>query len=84
MPQSTNMGQEINTAFDAADTSCESCVNLRRTHANAAAEYIGLLHEHQKAADPNSGLMEELGAAVRREIARNALGTHLAAEHGDK
>ena len=76
--QATNMGQDINA------TSCESCVNLRRIHANAAAEYLGLLREHQKAADPNSGLLEELAAAAKREIARNALGTHLATQHGDK
>ncbi len=76
------MGQDINAASDAADTSCESCVNLQRTHANAAAEYLGLLREHQKAADPESGLLEELVVASRREIARRALGTHLAAEHG--
>jgi hypothetical protein len=72
------MGQDINA------TSCESCVNLRRIHANAAAEYLGLLREHQKAADPNSGLLEELAAAAKREIARNALGTHLATQHSDK
>jgi hypothetical protein len=73
-----NMGQDIN------DTSCESCVTLRRTHATAAAEYLGLLREHQKAADPNSGLLEELVAAAKREIARNALGAHLAMQHSDK
>ena len=72
------MGQDINA------TSCESCVSLRRTHAKAASEYLGLLHEHQKSADPNSGLLEELVAAAKREIARNALGTHLATQHGDK
>jgi hypothetical protein len=77
------MAKDISATFDTADTPCVSCLNLQRTHANAAAEYLGLLREHQKAADPDSGLLEELVAAVRREIARNALGTHLATQHGD-
>lgn len=78
------MGQNINATFDISDNSCESCVNLRRTHAHAAAEYLSLLREHQKAADPDHGLLEELVVASRREIARRALGTHLAVEHGGK
>jgi hypothetical protein len=75
------MEKDINATFDTADAPCESCSNLQRTHADAAAEYLGLLRKHQSAADPDAGLLEELGAAVKRELARGALQTHLATGH---
>jgi hypothetical protein len=68
-------------AYATSDTPCEPCVNLRRIYANAAAEYLGMLKEHSRATDPDSGLLEELVAAVRREIARGALSAHISTEH---
>jgi hypothetical protein len=75
------MGQETYITSDFATTSCETCANLRRIYATAAVEYVALLTEHANATHRDSCLLKELVSALRREIARGAIKTHMATEH---
>ena len=77
----TDMGQEPYATSGSNTTRCETCANLRRTYTNAAVEYVGLLSEHENATHSDSCLLKELASALRREIARGAIKTHMATEH---
>jgi len=75
------MGQETYATSGSNTTRCETCVHLRRTYTNAAVEYVGLLSEHENATHSDICLLKELASALRREIARGAIRTHMATEH---
>ena len=80
-PRKADMGQETYATSGSNTTRCETCVHLRRTYTNAAVEYVGLLSEHENTTHSDSCLLKELASALRREIARGAIKTHMATEH---